>query len=253
MRPNDEPARWALLSPGYSVSVAVGFWSVAAAHLLEHGFAVVGCQFWGSGFAEDMCRPDRLDRSSGSGYREELRDLGLATDWVRQQSWADPDRGGVVGHSRGGGMAVVHAASDQRMQAVVTWNAIDRVLRFSPDRIAEWRERGRIEVTHWGAGSRVELDRRVLEDAERHRDDYEPYLAAARLAAPLLVIQASDDSAVVEADGRRLAAAGDAEFVLVDGADHAFGMATRRPRPVAVGPQFGRVLEATTTFLEAHL
>ena len=45
---------------------------------------------------------------------------------------APPSSIGVVGHSRGGGIAVLQAASDPRVRALVTWAAISSVERWSP-------------------------------------------------------------------------------------------------------------------------
>ena len=55
---------------------------------------------------------------------------------------APPSRIGLVGHSRGGGIAVLQTARDSRVRALVTWAAISSVERWSPAEQAEWRERG---------------------------------------------------------------------------------------------------------------
>jgi dipeptidyl aminopeptidase/acylaminoacyl peptidase len=245
----DGPLPWAILAPGHATSVALGFWPLAAATLARHGIVAVGCQFSGSGYGDDLEECSELERCSTNTYGAELDDLAETARWVRSQSAFDPDRGFVIGHSRGGGMGVVHAAEDRRYAGVVTWNGMDSILRFSPERLSEWRERGVIEVWHWGARTKVQLRDSVLDDGLRNRPRYEPRAAAARLGCPLLAVQGSRDEAVRPEEAERLvAAAADARLVRVEDGDHTFGMPIRM-RAVKSTPAFEQALDATVRFL----
>ena len=59
---------------------------------------------------------------------------------------------GLVGHSRGGGIAVLQAARDRRVQALVTWAAISSVERTSPREVMEWRKSGVKEIVNTRTG-----------------------------------------------------------------------------------------------------
>lgn len=243
---------WVLIAPGYSASVGTGFWVEVAQRIVDRGYGVVGCQFSGSGFGDDLLTVSELDAFARNTYGKDLEDLAEAAAWARSQAGFDSGRSVVFGHSRGGGMSVVHAAEDRRHSGVVTWNGIDSILRFTPERLQRWRDERQIEVMHWGARRRVALGREVLADAERHRERYEPLAAAARCAAPLLVVQGEADEAVTPDCGRRLVgAAGErGTFHLVPGGDHAFGMRTRRV-PETTTEAFENAMAATLEFLDA--
>ncbi|MEM7205118.1 MAG: prolyl oligopeptidase family serine peptidase [Planctomycetota bacterium] len=245
---------WLLVAPGYTASVAHTFYPALLQRCVAAGFGCVQLAFSGTGLGEDLETVAHPDLASRATYGWELDDLEAA--WRHAASGAlsnrlDLGRATLLGHSRGGGMAVVHAAEHQgRYTAVVTWNAIHAILRFSPLRLQVWRAKGNLDVMHWSLGRRIPLDVAVLEHAEAHRARYDIQAAAARLEAPLLVVQSEDDDAVTPAEGRELAAAGGAELRLVAGADHWFGMRGRTPAPT---PEFGAAVDATLGWLGARL
>src|SRR6188508_1773404 len=63
----------------------------------------------------------------------------------------------LVGHSRGGGTAVLQTAQDSRVRSLVTWAAISRVERWPEDQRSAWRARGQTEIQNARTGQILPL------------------------------------------------------------------------------------------------
>jgi dipeptidyl aminopeptidase/acylaminoacyl peptidase len=134
---------------------------------------------------------------------------------------------GLLGHSRGGGTAILQAARDARVRALVTWAAISTVNRWTETDVSQWRRRGRLDVLNARTGEVLPLYTTVLDDVERHHEDeLNIEAAAARVRAPWLLIHGGADASVRPEEADRLAAAARPETIRVirlDGAGHTFG------------------------------
>jgi pimeloyl-ACP methyl ester carboxylesterase len=164
---------------------------------------------------------------------------------------APPGAVGLLGHSRGGGVAVLHTAGDARIEALVTWAAISTVERWPAPQRMEWRAAGMNEVKNVRTGEVLPLYTDVLDDIERNATALDIEAAARRVSVPWLILHGTDDEAVSLAEGERLAASAPrARFVPVEGAGHTFG---------AVHPWRGetpaleQVEDTTLAFFAEHL
>jgi pimeloyl-ACP methyl ester carboxylesterase len=167
--------------------------------------------------------PERFGHNT---FSAELQDLRRVTDALAggELGVAPPSAVGLLGHSRGGGIAVLHAASDARIKALATWAAISTVERWPASQRAAWRSAGVNEVKNVRTGQVLPLYPDVLDDIERHASALDIEAAAARVAVPWLIVHGTDDEAVALAEGERLAAAAPgARFLAVEGAGHTFG------------------------------
>jgi dipeptidyl aminopeptidase/acylaminoacyl peptidase len=234
-----------------------GFWPAIGTSLNRGGFAFANFDMSHNGVGVgglDFDEPDLFERNT---WAREEADLATVLDALRagrlpQPHRVDPRRVALLGHSRGGGLAAVHAARDPGIAAVVALAPISTVLRFEDSTVERGRRMGFIpilntrtnETLRFGADAIAEIAARPdLHDiAESH---------AARLAAPLLVVHGEDDSAVPAAEGRALAAAAPhGTFVGIAGADHVLGC--RHPW-AGTTPAFDRFLAAAHEFLGRSL
>lgn len=241
-----------VLVHGYTAHRDHGFLPELARRCAAAGLATVRFDFSGDGRRADGSIDEAvLGRNT---YRAELADLTTLRDWLRARADLDPTRLGIAGHSRGGAMALVHAAESHAAglpyRAVATWAAMDGILRFSPERLAQWRAQGHIDVLHHTLRRRVRLQRSVLDDAEAHRTRLDVPGSAARLGAPLLVVHGRRDRAVESSCAERLAAAAatsphGATLHWIDEAGHAFG--AREPLQ-EIPPRLETLLTTTVRF-----
>jgi pimeloyl-ACP methyl ester carboxylesterase len=222
--------------------------------LARSGFTAVTFNVSGSG-ADDRGDFTLLDRFGHNTFSAELLDIAIVLEALDAGGLgvAKPTSVGIVGHSRGGGIAVLAARRHQRITALVTWAAIASVERWTPEQRRDWRARGQIEIVNGRTGQIMPIFTETLDDIETHGSSRLDIIAAARaLTDPWLLVHGDADAAVPVAEARQLAAASATkpELVIIDGGGHTFGAAHPWAGPT---PELDRVFDATIRFLSTHL
>ncbi|MGH7512463.1 MAG: alpha/beta hydrolase [Gemmatimonadales bacterium] len=202
-----------------------GLWPTLAERLARAGLSAVTLNLSGSGVDDsgEFVYPERFGHNT---FSAELQDLRRVTDALAggELGVAPPSAVGLLGHSRGGGVAVLHTANDARIKALATWAAISTVERWPMSQRAAWRSAGVNEVKNVRTGQVLPLYPDVLDDIERNAAALDIEAAAGRVAVPWLIVHGTEDEAVALAEGERLAAAATgARFLAVEGAGHTFG------------------------------
>jgi len=244
-----------VIIPGFKGFKDWGMFPPLADRLARAGFTAVALNLSGSGVDDsgDFVWPERFGRNT---FSRELADIGTALDALARGKLgtAPPSRIGLVGHSRGGGMAVLYTARDPRVKALVTWAAISTVERWPDDEErARWRSAGSLDVVNSRTGQVLPLYTDVLDDIESRAAELDILEAAERVTVPWLIIHGSADSSVSIAEGERLARAaapGTSRFVRVDGAAHTFGAAHPWQGSTAA---LDRAMKETVGWLSRHL
>ncbi|MBA3316529.1 MAG: alpha/beta fold hydrolase [Gemmatimonadales bacterium] len=235
-----------------------GMFPPLAERLARAGFATVTGNLSGSGVddAGQLVYPERFGRDT---YSAELHDLGLLVEALVQGELGvpPPTTIGLVGHSRGGGIAVLHAARDRRVQALVTWAAISSVERWSPSEVSRWRKDGVTEIVNSRTGQRLPLYTDVIDDVERNAAGPLDILgAAARVEIPWLIVHGSADESVSPLESEALRAASPLEktrLLTIEGAGHTFGAGHPWDAREHDTPQLRRVFDMTLAWFAAHL
>ena len=171
----------------------------------------------------------------GSAGRYDLRtvpqDVRAAADHLQQAGYpgVDPDRLAVAGHSLGGWAAVLAAAADERLRAVVAIAAPAELGFASADSEALDRE-----FTRFLAVTPAELRRQQAEVGGWHRP---ADVVAAISPRPLLVVHGSADEWIPAAASRQLyeRAGQPSRYVEIDGANHAFAWHRAALRDLVTG------------------
>src|SRR5207237_1884551 len=96
-----------------------------------------------------------------------LADLDAVIAEARRREWISNPYG-LLGHSRGGGVAILHAAANKDVKALVTWAAISYVTRWTPSDVITWRERGFVDIVNARTGQVMKLGTDLLDDVEAH-------------------------------------------------------------------------------------
>lgn len=254
----------ALLSPEAMTSVIIchgfkgfskwGFFPHLTRRIALAGFHAISFNFAGSGIGPDGKTFTDFEGFERNTYTRELDDLATMEAEARRRGWLGA-RYGLMGHSRGGGIAVLHAAASERVGALVTWSAIADVGRWSPEDIARWRERGYTEVENSRTKQVFRLGREMLDEITQLRDTrLNVTAAAARMKAPWLIVHGTADETVPFADAERLYAAappGLATLLPIEGAGHTFG--ATHPMSDPPPPDVERAAQATVEFLRRQL
>lgn len=219
-----------VIAHGFKGFMEWGFFPPLADLLAERGFASLRFNFSGAGMMpgdERVTDPEAFRRNTFTREVEELLTVveegpALAPGRILE------GRIGVLGHSRGGGMAILAAARErgrERIGALVTWNAIGSVERWDRAEAERWRAEGVHWIENTRTGQRLPLGVELLEDVESHRRDLDIPAAARQRKAPWLIVHGEEDETVPVDEARELAreARSPAELEIIEGAGHTFG------------------------------
>lgn len=234
-----------------------GFFPPLADLLCERGFAVIRFNYSGSGMQpgdELVTDLDAFRRNTFSLELDEtLRVLEAAVELAPGR--VDAERLALFGHSRGGGAAILAAATPEwrrRVRALVTWAAVSTFDRYGLEAREQWRSSGALPMVNGRTGQQLELGIELLDDVEQHRERLDLERAASRCQAPWLIVHGAADETVPADEARTLhgAAAGQKEFEIIAGGSHTFG--ARHP---FAGPtrELTRAMNATQRWLRRHL
>jgi dipeptidyl aminopeptidase/acylaminoacyl peptidase len=225
------PLPVAIFVHGFKAFKDWGWGPYIGEQLARQGFYAVAFNFSHNGVEGDGQEFTRLDRFARNTYSREVRELGKIVDAVAdgrlpEADRADRERIGLLGHSRGGGIAILEASRDPRARAVVVWGAVPDFNRYTERQKGEWRRKGFIESKNMRTGQMMRLDLTLLEDLERNGDDLDITSAASKLARPLLIVHGEQDLTIRIEEGERLAAAADpsrTRFIRIPRTAHTLG------------------------------
>jgi uncharacterized protein len=231
-----------------------GMFPPLAERLAQAGLIAVSLNLSGSGVddAGDFSLPERFGHNT---FSAELQDLQEAIDTLYRGHLGvvPPSSLGLLGHSRGGGIAVLQTALDPRVSALVTWSAISRVERWPTDQRTSWRSRGHLEIQNARTGQILPLYTDVLDDIEQNADRLDIRAAAKRIHVPWLIVHGVNDESVPIQEAESLKGASNREqtrFLPIEGGTHTFG-ATHPWRSST--PQLDDVFDETLAWFSAHL
>ncbi|MDF3052656.1 MAG: alpha/beta hydrolase [Geminicoccaceae bacterium] len=212
---------------GYKGFKDWGMFPPLSDRLARAGFTAVSFNFSGSGVddAGDFAFPERFGHNT---FSAELGDATVVLDNLLQGELGvpPPTSVGLVGHSRGGGIAVLQTARDSRIHVLVTWAAISSVQRWPAEDRGPWRRAGKIAVTNTRTGQVLPLYPDVLDDIDQHGAALDILAAARRIRVPWLLIHGAEDESVRFSEAELLRSAGPPErtrLLAVAGAGHTFG------------------------------
>ena len=207
-----------------------GFFPKLAERLARAGITAVSFNFSGSGVGPDGENFTERERFSRSTYSGDLEDLATVTDALLR---GDLIAGlpalstyGLFGHSRGGGTAILHAAGNGVVSALVTWAAIARVFRWDEEVVERWRAAGKQDVVNARTGEVLSLSTDMLDDIIARRDALDILGAATRVRADWLIIHGADDESVAVAEAQELCNAANpetAKLEIIEGGTHTLG------------------------------
>lgn len=229
-----------------------GFFPPFADRLARAGYLVVSWNASGSGVDDtgEFVWPERFGRNTFSAELADLQSVLAALDGGRL-GVARPTSIGLVGHSRGGGIAILATARNPRISALVTWAAISSSGRWSAEMQRRWREAGFVEITNQRTGQVIKLLPDVLDDLERNHELLDIAAAADRIECPWLVIHGAVDETVKLKEAEELASrASRPASRVVRNTGHTFGAV----HPFqGTTPALTEVFDATIEFLGKSL
>jgi len=206
-----------------------GFKDWGAHHLTAAWFAARGYRYLKfnlshSGVtAENSGDVTDLEAFAANTISKELFDTRTVTDYATAQFGDKPLY--LIGHSRGGGISILAAASDKRISKLITWSAIaDFSSLWKKEQEKEWIHTGRIYVVNARTKEEMPLDKTLLYDFREHKEDYDILKAAEKVSIPWLILHGDQDVNVDFSVAQKLAQKQiRAKIQKIEGANHVYG------------------------------
>jgi dienelactone hydrolase len=220
-----------ILCHGFSGFKDWGFFPLLAETLTDTGYVTITFNFSRNGIGVDLDNLTERDKFAENTYSHELLDLECVLTAIKTakigKGLVDQHRLGLFGHCRGGGLAILQAARDKKIQTVVTWSAISTVERFNADHIFDWHKDGFIELESTWTRQNLSVSSSLLKDIQENKDRLDILKAAAKLNVPVLVIHGDQDDTVPVEEARQLYASlktDTKDLVIIEGANHILGV-----------------------------
>lgn len=214
---------------GYKGYKDWGCWNLLQTFFIGHnyGFVKFNMSHNGTTVTDKIDFPD-LEAFGRNTYSKELFDLSVIVDEtyriVRQELNSSIPLL-LLGHSRGGGIGILHASRDKRIQGVVSLAGIcDIASRFpSGEELQNWQEDGVRFVENTRTKQFMPHYFTMYEDFIANTDLLNIQKAATSLKIPFLQIHGDVDTSVSIQEGIMLAQWTETELEIIKGADHTFG------------------------------
>lgn len=216
-----KPRALAVVVHGFKGFKDWGFFPWMAERLCNHGIAVCRFNMSRSGIGENPETFDRLDLFADDTYSAQLADLRTVVRYAHRKVRRIPTF--LVGHSRGGGVAILAASDVPHLEGVVTWSAIASVDRWDEGTKKIWRKNGYFDVENARTKQMMRMSTAILDDYEEHRSRFDVVAAVERLRVPLLVIHGDRDESVPVAESEVIAShAADVSRAVIANASHTY-------------------------------
>jgi dienelactone hydrolase len=198
--------------------------------LAEAGFFAVSFNFSCNGVSKkNPLDFTRLDLFAENTFSKELEDLRLVINYFFDNASGyniDKNKIALIGHSRGGGTAILQTAEDKRIKALLTLAAVSHFGRYGKEHKKRWKEKGYFEIENTRTKQMMKLNISLLEDIEKNKDKLNIIKAASNIDIPWLIIHGKEDLSVKYNEAEELFEKTNkkkAELLLIENTGHTFG------------------------------
>jgi pimeloyl-ACP methyl ester carboxylesterase len=234
----DASAPAVLIAHGFKGFKDWGMFPWLAERLAAAGLRAVRFDFSHNGVEKtDFDRLDLFLLDTPTRHQEDLAALAARV----------PGPLGLLGHSRGGGDAILYAASEPRVACVATLASIASTVVNVPDIEKHLREKGYYPFPNARTKQLMPVARHAFEDGERHSIQ----AAVSSLTCPLLLVHGKDDESVpIKAQHDLSTWNPDAEVLTIEGAGHTLGAVHPFQGPT---DELTLALDRVVDFFRTHL
>lgn len=198
-----------------------------ARYFAQNGFRYLKFNFSHNGVTEENLQDiTDMETFASNTVSKELYDLDQVISFAcNKENFTAMNKVSLLGHSRGGGLSIIQASNDPRINKLVTWGSIsDFRSLWSPEQVEQWRKKGKIEIENARTREKMPLNVDVLEDLEENEEILSVEAAAKRLNIPWLIVHGDNDINVDVSVAKKLNELQlNARLSIIEGTDHVFG------------------------------
>jgi dienelactone hydrolase len=234
-----------------------GFFPFVAECLANAGYVALSFNFSHDGVSGDGDRITEFEKFERNTFSKELDDLRVVVDAV----WSGQVGGGIVarskivllGHSRGGGIAILHTSVDARVKGLITWSTVETFDRWTQHQKEKWKNLGYLPLAKDSSVSPLRLGIDLLNDLEINREKLDLKTAASRIQVPWLLLHGKTDVTVPSHESENLFAVANkslADLILLDHVGHLYNAATREEDNYRT---INRVIDLTLNWIKTKI
>ncbi|MBZ0200433.1 MAG: dienelactone hydrolase family protein [Ignavibacteriaceae bacterium] len=205
-----------------------GFGPYIGEYFADNGFFAITFNFSHNGVGKSLTEFDELEKFSENTFSLEISELSEMIDAYKNGFFGTTSNSniGLVGHSRGGAIALLTAAGKMEVDAVAVWSSVSKLDRYSERQKDNWRKKGAFEVMNMRTKQTMRLNKTLLDDIEKNSETtLNIQHAVSKLNRPLLLIHGEQDLAVPVDEGAQLYEWSDkslSRFTTIPAAGHTF-------------------------------
>jgi pimeloyl-ACP methyl ester carboxylesterase len=256
--PSSKPKPLVIFSHGYKGFKDWGAWDLVAEAFAKSGFFFIKFNFSHNGgtASQPIDFPD-LEAFGHNNFSIELDDLNRVIDFVISDNTYSPlinsEKISLIGHSRGGGVVLIKAEEDPRVNSVVTWAGVsDFKARFQVETQ---------EFTNWQTSGITYIENsRTKQKMPHYFQFYKDFLeneyrltirrAVQNLKKPQLIIHGSEDATVLKKEALAMKKWNqNSQLEIINDADHTFGTTHPWEKPY-IADYMQKAVELTVAFLK---
>lgn len=172
-----------------------------------------------------------LEAYANNNYTKEIDDLGTVLDWtISDQEHAaqiDADKIYFLGHSLGGGIAILKAFEDSHVKALATWASVTECQtpwgNWPSEKIKQWIETGRQYITNSRTKQELPINYQLFEDYQFNKERLNIEQAVKNIAIPFLICHGTQDTSVPVEKAYLLHGWNESSELFLVESDHVFG------------------------------
>lgn len=207
-----------------------GHWYKIAEKFAENSFAFLKFNFAFNGTTiQQPTDFADLEAFGQNNFSKELADMQSVLDWLNDTASSfsiDLDNITLIGHSRGGPIALLTAAKSAHIRSVITWASVpelDSTWQSFAD-LKTWETDGVVYVANARTGEQMPIYYQLYEDFRLHVEEYSVKNALAAFQKPMLIVHGDLDPAVKPSAAEYLKRlVPHADYKIIADANHVFG------------------------------
>lgn len=227
---SDKPMSMVIFCHGYKGFKDWGPWHLVAEAFAEAGFCFVKFNFSHNGgtMEEPIDFPD-LEAFAENNFSLELEDLDRVLNAIEDGNENLPQSISsisLIGHSRGGGIVLIKAEEDKRIDKVATWASVsDFKTRFQEgtEEFESWKKTGLTYVENSRTKQMLPHNFQFYKDFKANEERFSIARAVKEIKIPQLIVHGSEDPTVSLKEGKAIHSWNpESKLVIIEEADHVF-------------------------------
>jgi pimeloyl-ACP methyl ester carboxylesterase len=176
-----------------------GHWNLVAQNFAEKGYIFLKINLSHNGVEKHGLDFTRLDLFAKNNFLIELNDIESILNYITDNqlyksiNW-DGKTIHLLGHSRGGGLAIIKSFEDERISKCVTWASINNFgYAWTPELIQKWQSEGVIYSENKRTNQLMPMDLQLYTSFVNNQDRLDIKKAVSWMKKPFLAIHGTED------------------------------------------------------------